>query len=260
MRALAVCLFACLLLHAVAADAAQQVRVGGYHFPPYLFKPEAPQPRGLVPELLQALNRLQDEYRFVLVPTSATRRYRDLENGRYDLILFESSQWGWQDTPHLGLPLDIEDAEVYVAAAAPGRGQEYFADFAGKRMALYSGYHYGFAGYNADQDYLGRTFKAVLTYSHDSNLRLLQRQRADVAVITRSYLQLYLERYPEAAAGLLVSERFDQVYRHQVLLRPDGPLTPQQMAQLLERLQADGELMRLLRRYHLTLGDKTAPD
>jgi len=177
LRALAVCLFACLLLHAFAADAAQQVRVGGYHFPPYLFKPEAPQPRGLVPELLQALNRLQDEYRFVLVPTSATRRYRDLENGRYDLILFESSQWGWQDTPHLGLPLDIEDAEVYVAAAAPGRGQEYFADFAGKRMALYSGYHYGFAGFNANQDFLIRNFNAVLTYSHDSNLLMLLHDR-----------------------------------------------------------------------------------
>ena len=49
-----------------------------------------------LPELLAALNRLQGDYWFSLVPTSATRRYRDLESGRFDLILFESPGWGWQ--------------------------------------------------------------------------------------------------------------------------------------------------------------------
>lgn len=261
MRTIVLCLLSCLyLLQLPAGYAAQEVRVGGYHFPPYLFKPEAPQPHGLVPELLDALNRMQGDYRFVLVPTSASRRYRDMEGERYDLILFESSQWGWQDTPHLGLPLNIEDAEVYVAAAEPGRGQDYFDDFSGKRMALYSGYHYGFAGYNADQDYLTRSFNALMTYSHDSNLRMLQLQRADVAVITRSYLRMYLERHPDLVAGLLVSERFDQIYRHEVLLRPNGPLGPPQMAQLLARLESEGELSRLLRRYHLRFGRIDVPD
>lgn len=44
------------LLHVPAAVAAQEVRVGGYHFPPYVERPESSQPQGLVPELLQALN------------------------------------------------------------------------------------------------------------------------------------------------------------------------------------------------------------
>ena len=56
MRALAFCLLCCLaLLHIPAALALQEVRVGGYHFPPYLDKPESPYPQGLVPELLRAL-------------------------------------------------------------------------------------------------------------------------------------------------------------------------------------------------------------
>ena len=101
--------------------AAQQVRVGVYDFPPYAVKPESAQPAGLVPELLAALNKAQNQYRFGLVPTSVTRRYRDLQSSRFDMILFESPQWGWQDTEHVALDLHVEDAEVYVARAEPGR-------------------------------------------------------------------------------------------------------------------------------------------
>ncbi|MGG2396827.1 substrate-binding periplasmic protein [Pseudomonas sp. SH1-B] len=261
MRALLLCLVSCItLLNVPLAVAAQEVRVGGYHFPPYLDKPDKPHPQGLVPDLLRALNALQQQYRFVLVPTSATRRYRDLQSGRFDLIFFESSRWGWQNTPHLTLDLDIDDAEVYVAAAEPGRGQAYFDDLKGKRLALYSGYHYGFAEFNADPEYLGRNFDALMTYSHNSNLRMLRARRVDVAVVTWSYLQIFLDRHPELLPELLVSERFDQLYHHQVLLRPDGALSPAQVADLLEKLQANGELSTLLRRYRLTIGSKVAVD
>ncbi|PIA74517.1 ABC-type amino acid transport substrate-binding protein [Pseudomonas sp. NFACC19-2] len=259
MRALAFCLLCSLsLLHVPAAVALQEVRVGGYHFPPYLDKPESPYPQGLVPELLRALNAAQQQYRFVLVPTSATRRYRDLESGRFDLMFFESSRWGWQGTSYLALGLDIDDAEVYVAAAEPGRGQDYFEDFNDKRMALYNGYHYGFASFDADPDYLARTFNALLTYSHDSNLRMLLARRVDIAVVTRSYLELFLDRHPEMLPELLVSDRLDQLYHHQVLLRPKGPLSPAEVAELLNRLQTSGELAKLLGRYRLTLGNKVS--
>ena len=42
--------------------------------------------------------------------------------------------------------------------------------------------------------------------------------------------------------------------------RPNGPLAPPQMARLLERLESEGELSRLLRRYHLRLGEIGVPD
>jgi hypothetical protein len=74
-------------------------------------------------------------------------------------------------------------------------------------MALYRGYHYGFAGFDADPDYLARTFNAVLTYSHDSNLLMLLARRVDIAVVTRSYLEIFLDRPPELVTELLVSER-----------------------------------------------------
>ncbi|MEX6503260.1 substrate-binding periplasmic protein [Pseudomonas zhanjiangensis] len=248
-------LIALCLLTGLPAMAGEQVRVGvgAYHFPPYAVKPEGAEPGGLLPELLAALNGLQDDYQFDLVPTSVARRYRDLQSGRFDLILFESPSWGWQDTPHRALDLHIEDAEVYVAHAEPGRDERYFERLKGKRLALYSGYHYGFAGFNADPDYLNQHFDAILTYSHDSNLQMILRQRADIAVITRSYLEIYRERHPRERSQLLVSQRVDQVYQHQALFRPQAPLTSAVFADLLRELNRQGQLNDLLARYHLAL-------
>ncbi|MHA6493691.1 substrate-binding periplasmic protein [Pseudomonas borbori] len=245
------CLWVLCLSLATPLMAAQEVRVGAYNFPPYVVKPESERPSGLVPELLAALNLMQDGYEFALVPTSVTRRYRDMQSGRFDLILFESPQWGWKDTAHVALDLQIEDAEVYVARAEPGRDQRYFEQIIGKRLALYNGYHYGFADFNSNQQYLRDELGAVLTYSHDSNLIMLLRGRADIAVITRSYLQIYQDRHPDQRSALLVSERVDQVYRHKALFSPASPLDTPRFANLLRELNQDGRLDALLARYYV---------
>lgn len=246
------------LLAAQPLLAAQLIKVGAYHFPPYVSKPEAEQAQGLLPDLLVTLNAQQSEYQFVLVPTSVTRRFRDFQNARYDLIMFESPTWGWQNTPHETFDLQVQDAEVYVAKAAAGRGQEYFSQFSGKRLALYNGYHYGFAQFNADPEYLAKQFNAVLTYSHDSNLLMVLRERADLTVVTRSYLHRYLLRYPEQRTQMLVSDRVDQVYRHQALLRPNAPISVEGLRGLLRQLRDGGQLSALYRQYDLTQSRKVA--
>lgn len=238
--------------------AAQLIKVGAYHFPPYVSKPESEAPQGLLPDLLATLNAQQSDYQFVLVPTSVTRRFRDFQSARYDLIMFESPTWGWQNTPHETFDLQVQDAEVYVAKAAAGRGQEYFSQFSGKRLALYNGYHYGFAQFNADPEYLAKQFNAVLTYSHDSNLLMVLRERADLTVVTRSYLHRYLLRYPEQRTQMLVSDRVDQVYRHQALLRPNAPISVEGLRGLLRQLRDGGQLSALYRQYDLTQSRKVA--
>ena len=146
------------------AQAAQLVRVGAAHFPPYTIRPENGADTGLLPELVEALNALQKEYQFVLVPTSIPRRFGDLKEGRTDMAIFENPEWGWKDIPHTTVDMGLEDAEIFVAQREEGRQQDYFSDLKGKRLALYSGYHYEFANFNADPKFLADTFKATLTY------------------------------------------------------------------------------------------------
>lgn len=245
-------LFAALWLGAPAfAGAMVEVKIGAAHFPPYTVRPEQGADSGLLAQLAVALNELQDDYRFVLVPTSIPRRFGDLQQGRTDMAVFENPQWGWQQIPHEAVDMQLEDAEVFVAQRQPGRDQHYFDDINGKRLALFNGYHYAFAGFNAEPGYLAQTFKATLTYSHDSNLLMVQRGRADIALVTRSFLSDFILRNPGSAAQLMASERVDQIYHHYAMLRAGAPISGQAFAALLQRLRANGEMTRIFQPYQI---------
>lgn len=234
----------------LAAEAIE-VRIGATHFPPYTIRPEQNVKVGLLAQLAQALNQAQPVYRFVLVPTSVLRRFADLEQGRTDMAIFENPAWGWQAVAHSAVDMGLEDAEIFVAARKAGRDQHFFDDLRGKHLALFHGYHYAFAGFNADTRFLQQTHRAILTYSHDSNLYMLERGRADIALVTRSYFNDFLLRHPDQAERLLASERIDQTYRHYALLRPQAPISAQAFAQLLAQLRANGELRRIFAPYQV---------
>lgn len=240
--------------------AAQEVRVGGAHFPPYVHEPRQEQASGLLPQLLDALNQVQSDYRFIMVPTSIKRRFRDFQQGRIDLAIFENPEWGWQDIPHRTVDMGLEDAEVFVGRTMTGRDQSYFNGLEGKRLALYSGYHYQFAGFNAEPKFLAREFNATLTYSHDSNLLMILKDRADIALVTRSYLGDFLQRHGAYRRQLLVSERIDQHYRHHALIRPQAPIGAQAFSELLEQLRRSGQLNAIFDPYQIVVTPSVAEE
>ncbi|MBN2993358.1 transporter substrate-binding domain-containing protein [Pseudomonas cedrina subsp. fulgida] len=235
----------------IPASAGELVRIGAAHFPPYTVRPEQGADTGLLPQLIVALNALQTDYRFVLVPTSIPRRFRDFEQGRIDMAIFENPDWGWQEIPHTAVDLGLEDAEIFVAQREPGRGQAYFADLKSKRLAVFSGYHYAFAHFNPDPKYMVEHFNATLTYSHDSNLLMVARGRADIALVTRSYLSDFMVRNADMAGQFLVSERIDQAYHHYALLRPKAPITGAAFSALLKRLRDNGQMLKIFEPYRI---------
>ncbi len=235
------------------AGAQELVRVAAVHFPPYVLEPEAGADAGLLPELLAALNRMQDRYQFKVVPTSLPRRFQDLRQGRVDVAMFENPRWGWDTISYTAVDMGIEDAEVFVARHLEGRDERYFSRLTDKRLALYSGYHYAFASFNADPAYLASHYKATLTYSHDSNLLMVARNRADLALVTRSYLNRFFKENPELKDRLMVSRRTDQLYHHYAMVRPDSPLAGKALASLFEQLHANGELSRIFAPYGITV-------
>ncbi|MET1066645.1 MAG: transporter substrate-binding domain-containing protein [Pseudomonas prosekii] len=246
-------LAALAVLWALPAHAGQLVRVGAAHFPPYTVRPESGADTGLLPQLVEALNRLQSDYQFVLVPTSIPRRFGDFKQARVDMAIFENPDWGWKDIPHTTVDMGLEDAEIFVAQREPQRGESYFADLKGKRLALFSGYHYEFANFNADPKTLAQNYNATLTYSHDSNLLMVLRGRADVALVTRSYLSDYLLRNEKVADQLLVSQRIDQVYHHYAIIRPTAPITGETFGKLLRGLRDNGQMLKIFQPYRIAV-------
>ena len=235
------------------SQAAQLVRIGAAHFPPYTVRPESGADTGLLPQLVEALNAAQSDYQFVLVPTSIPRRFGDLKQGRVDMAIFENPAWGWVDIPHTAVDMGLEDAEIFVAQREPGRQQSYFANLAGKRLALFSGYHYEFSNFNADPKFLAQNYNATLTYSHDSNLLMVLRGRADIALVTRSYLSDYLLRNVQVAGQLLVSQRVDQIYHHYAILRPTAPISGAAFGKLLQDLRENGQMLKIFDPYKIAV-------
>ena len=114
------------------------------------------------------------------------------------------------------------------------------------------GYHYGFANFNADEEYLSRHFKILLSSDHLRNIRLILIDRpelAEVAVVTRSYLSAYLREHPEDKSKLMISDKMDQHYHHTILVRENGPLPVSEINRLLDELTSSGEMRRLTERY-----------
>ena len=197
------------------------------------------------------LNAAQTDYQFVVVPTSIPRRFRDFEQGRVDMAIFENPSWGWQNIAHTSVDMGLEDAEIFVAQRQPGRDQSYFSDLTGKRLAVFSGYHYAFANFNSDPKNMAERFNATLTYSHDSNLLMVARGRADIALVTRSYLSDFMARNADMAGQFLVSERIDQVYHHYALLRPQAPITGEAFSALLKGLRSSGQMLKIFEPYRI---------
>lgn len=236
------------LLLGVSVQAAQVVHVGGYDFPPFVDAGKDSRP-ALVPQVIDALNQMQSQYRFEFVPVAARRRYGDLVEGRFDVMFFESPQWEWQAQ---GFPVDftkifLRGGEVYIAQAMAGRGQDYFADLSGKSLVGILGYHYGFADFEADPERLARTFDIKLVNSHRSSIELVLNGRRDIAVVTDAYLHGYLLDNPKARDRLLISQRLDQTYEHRVLVRQGGPIAVATMEKLMDDLAATHRLGAILR-------------
>ncbi|MBI3444136.1 MAG: transporter substrate-binding domain-containing protein [Magnetospirillum sp.] len=250
LRGLLLVLMICI---GVPAGAGQVIKVGGYEFAPFVETDAAGKPAGLALNLIAALNRHQDRYTFQFVPTSPNRRYKDFEDRKFDVIFFESPDWGWTERK---LPVDVskvflDGGELYIAQARQGRGQDYFSDFGGKKMVGILGYHYGFAGFVADPATLAARHRMVLVNDNAASIEMILKDRGDIAVVTDAYLKRYLRAKPAAAERLLVSERFDQRYAHRALIHRDSALGVAEMDRLLTAMDLDGTLTRLWRDFGL---------
>lgn len=238
-----------VLCGGAVAQAKEVVLVGGYEFAPFVETHGGEQPSGVTLDLIRLLNGSQDDYEFRFVLTSPTRRYRDFEAGRFDMLLFESPDWGWTARR---LPVEasaefLSGGEVYIAPAMPGRGQDYFADLRGKRIAGILGYHYAMADFEADPAVLRGRYNMTLVNSNEASIALVLSRRVDAAIVTIAYLKRFLRGDPDAAAKLLVSARLDQTYSHRALVRAGGRPSAAEMSALLARLEREGALARLWR-------------
>lgn len=242
-----------LAARSAPAFAGQTVYVGGYAFPPYVYLSESGVASGLTPDLIEKLNSLQDRYEFRFTITSPLRRYEDFSDGKFSMLLFEMPEWGWKSR---NIPVSVSDTiatdgEVYIARAMTGRYQSYFDRVKYRKIVGILGYNYGFSGFRNDPDYLRSRFDISLVTDHETTIKMVMGGRVDVGVVTLSYLRRYLQKHPKLGDKLLVSESFDQKYHLGILARPGAVPGVQEVAEMIRKLEKDGEMEALWRKYGL---------
>ena len=230
-------------------SAAEKVNVGGYVFPPFVEKDDKGNISGMTLDLIDSLNKVQNEYHFTFVLTSSRRRYVSFEQGEFDILFFESILWGWQKAPIEATKVFLEGGEVFIALKSKAKNQHYFINIKSKSIAAMLGYHYNFADFNADPEFLRSKFDIHLSSNEKMNIQLVLLGRMDIAIVTKSYLDRFLLDNPSAKSKLLISTKMDQEYKHTILIKKNSPLSVTKMNNLLDKLVQTGEYKKTLQKY-----------
>jgi len=240
-----------LLMWGHEVFAADTIKVGMYRFPPFVDFNASGEPEGLSLDILNRLNEIQGDFRFEPVVTSPKTRYSDFSAGQFDMVLFENVDWGWthRNLPVSQTPEFMSGGERYIALAKPDRTQDYFDDLSNKAIAGIAGYHYGFADFKDDPEYLRHQLGVRLLRRADDLIRAIVSGHVDIAVVTESLLLKKIGSIPSLKEKLLVSDRYDQVYSHRVVLRTDMALSVTDMSNFMDHLEIDPTYLALIKNY-----------
>ncbi len=239
-----------ILLFFVSSNVlAIDVNVGGYLYPPMVEINKGEGPSGLTHDLIAAFNDFQKVYHFKFIMTSPNRRYEYFEKGKFNLIFFEDKKWGWQTYAIDASNVFLKGGEYFITKADSGKDQSYFDDLKGKSIACFLGYHYAFADFNSDSNYLKSKFNAQLSTTHEGNIRKVIKGRADFAIITYTFLQRFLKNNPEMRPQILIRKEPDQYYNHTILVRKNAKPSVKEINTLLSDMEKAGVLSALWKKY-----------
>jgi len=225
------------------------IKVGGYAFAPFVMVDANNQSSGISLDIIKALNEVQSKYDFKFVLTSPKRRYQSFDSGHFDMMLFESKDWGWKSFPAVFSNVYLNGGEVYIAKKINNRSQDYFDSLKNKRMVVMRGYHYKFANFNADEATLRKKYKSVIVNSNKAIIDLILTNRGDVGVVTKSFLNQCFLKDQSMKEKLLISKKYDQKYNHTVLLREKSLIKLAEVNNLLDELKEKGHLAKIWKKY-----------
>lgn len=227
--------------------------MGVVDFPPYIQIENNGQVGGMIAVILDFLNTTQSEYQFQAIPTTAMRRHRDFANKMYDLSFFDNVDWGWDKNAVDVSDIYMTGKEIYIAQNIHGRGESFFADLSKKSMVGMLGYHYGFANFNADPNYLRKHFNMQTATNNEGGVKMILFGRGEIAVVSDAFLNEYLKRHTKDRKKLLISKKVDQHYHHTVVLRKNTRPTVQEMNTLLAKLKQSKQFKKLQEKYGLAI-------
>ncbi|WDE00157.1 substrate-binding periplasmic protein [Thalassomonas actiniarum] len=242
----------CYQVYGASLPAAIEIKVGSSARPPFLFGEGL---SGAAPEVIAAMNSVQSQFEFVLVPVPIKRRTQSLADGWVDVVMWDNPAWGWQEEDlDLTMAL-VASKDIFLALKKENRDQQFFANFTDKSLVAVHGYHYKFANYVTELSELVKHFNITLVRSEEVTINMVLVNRAEIAVVSTIALNWYLLRYPEFKDNFLVSKRFDTAYERFFLVPKTSPIRAEEINKILAKADQRGLLVEIYRRYGLKKPD-----
>lgn len=229
------------------------IPVGGYEFPPYVTVKDG-RHEGLTLDLISLFNEKQSKYKFTFVLTSAKRRYDDMKEGRFQIIPFEDKSWGWQEDAVTSTKIFSYGGEVFIANKSKAKDQKYFENLQGKSIKAIQGYHYGFLGFSNSSKVL-KDFNVHFTNTQEGNILSVINNRADLAIVTKGYLDIYLTKNPQDREKVLICQKLDQQYQLGILIsKKMSHVTTSELNDLINKIHADGSWAAVNKKWGVSTG------
>jgi polar amino acid transport system substrate-binding protein len=90
-----------------------------------------------------------------------------------------------------------------------------------------------------------------MTTSQDGLIEAAVTGRADISVVVKEYLQIYLFKHPEVEKKILISKKFDAVNHYTILVRKRINPDVGEINKLLSDMENAGILKKLWGKYNL---------
>ncbi len=239
------CFYLLCFFSAVPAWGQVVVYVLAYPYPPFI---NEDRQSGLTIDLVNYFNQVQSDYYFELGVVDPHKRYDALIKGRYDLILFETQEWDWQDKSNevaFSRTL-LKDGEVYITRRSPYKKQAFFKKVANESLAIYNAHHSAFAGEHVNQEWLKQYFKVSVLASYREILDWVLKEKTDIGVLPLSFLRIYFKEHPDEIEHYLISQDFAHVYKLQAAVSHDSPMTLGAFEKMLAALKVQDGFREIL--------------
>ncbi|WP_168173732.1 transporter substrate-binding domain-containing protein [Thalassospira sp. TSL5-1] len=246
--------FLCVAAIVFAAQPAQaqyrtNVMVGVYEYSVIHFYQDGAQ-AGFAHDLLDRLNRVQDNFKFVAVETSSRRRYQDLAAGNVDMILLENPNWNWSGRAvGFSKPI-VHESDLLVARRENVYGPRYFQDILEYSLAGVLGFHYRLVNFVDDPQELERILNISLLYNEEEVLEAVIRKDADVGILSAGFMSQKFRQVRDMGEKIAIGPQAENSYPLVAVISHNAPITVAHFDGYLDDLRAENQIAPLWSRWH----------
>jgi len=216
--------------------------------PPFL---EVSGKNGVGPDILTALNSVQDQFSFQYKVIPSQRKVQAIKERWTDISMWDNLSWGWKDSLMQASTPIVNSKDVFITLASEQRTQHFFDDLTTKKFAFVTGYHYKVANFETDVNKLSKRFNLSMVGTEEAAVKMVLAKRVEVAIVSETALNWFLIRYPKYNSTFLISKTFDTQYSRHFLGMYKGVIKMSEINQFLALADKEGLLAPIYKKYGL---------